>query len=116
MLHWLQKTSTNPALMILNTFQLCFSFKTENVLQIAWFCENKLQVAHNQFSFFSCSSTTIKEMFQVDFYFFTFTLSYEDPNFDSQLCSLVDIEELPQKAVLKFVMRAIPGQSHQMTQ
>jgi len=30
-----------------------------------------------------------------------FTLSYEDPAFDGQLCSLVDIEELPQKAVLK---------------
>lgn len=43
--------------MILNTFQLCFSFKIENVLQIAWFCKNKLQVSHNQFSFFSCSST-----------------------------------------------------------
>lgn len=44
----------------------------------------------------------IKEKFKLDF---DFSLSYEDPDFDGQLCSLVDIEELPQKAVLK-VMRS----------
>uniref|UniRef100_A0A8C2AVQ4 Uncharacterized protein n=1 Tax=Cyprinus carpio TaxID=7962 RepID=A0A8C2AVQ4_CYPCA len=32
-----------------------------------------------------------------------FTLSYQDPNFNRQLCSLLDIEELPQKAVLIVV-------------
>ncbi|KAM6978686.1 sterile alpha motif domain-containing protein 3-like isoform 2-T2 [Tautogolabrus adspersus] len=42
----------------------------------------------------------IKEKFSIDF---DFCLSYEDPDFDGQLCSLVDIEELPQKAVLKLV-------------
>lgn len=46
--------------------------------------------------------TTIKERFKLDF---DFSLSFEDPDFDGQLCSLVDIEELPQKAVLK-VMRS----------
>jgi len=45
--------------------------------------------------------TIIKERFKLDF---DFSLSFEDPDFDGQLCSLVDIEELPQKAVLK-VMR-----------
>uniref|UniRef100_A0A3B4GB81 Uncharacterized protein n=1 Tax=Pundamilia nyererei TaxID=303518 RepID=A0A3B4GB81_9CICH len=30
-------------------------------------------------------------------------LLYEDPDFDRQLCSLLDIEELPQKAVVKVV-------------
>ena len=34
------------------------------------------------------------------------TLAYQDPDFDGQLCSLVDIEELPQKAVLKVVRPA----------
>lgn len=29
---------------------------------------------------------------------FDFRLSYEDPDFDRQLCSLVEIEELPQKS------------------
>ncbi|RVE73057.1 hypothetical protein OJAV_G00045610 [Oryzias javanicus] len=42
----------------------------------------------------------IQEKFKLDF---DFSLSYEDPDFDGQLCSLVDIEELPQKAVLKVV-------------
>uniref|UniRef100_A0A8C1WS16 Uncharacterized protein n=1 Tax=Cyprinus carpio TaxID=7962 RepID=A0A8C1WS16_CYPCA len=32
-----------------------------------------------------------------------FTLSYQDPDFNGQLCSLLDIEELPQKAVLIVV-------------
>ncbi|XP_065814376.1 uncharacterized protein [Labrus bergylta] len=41
-----------------------------------------------------------KEKFKIDF---DFCLSYEDPDFDGQLCSLIDIEELPQKAVLKLV-------------
>ncbi len=44
--------------------------------------------------------TMIKERFKLDF---DFSLSYEDPDFDGQLFSLVDIEELPQKAVLKVV-------------
>uniref|UniRef100_A0A3P8SWX3 PB1 domain-containing protein n=1 Tax=Amphiprion percula TaxID=161767 RepID=A0A3P8SWX3_AMPPE len=42
----------------------------------------------------------IKEKFKLDF---DFSLSYEDPDFDGQLCSLVDIEELPQKAVVKAI-------------
>uniref|UniRef100_A0A3P9H9U1 PB1 domain-containing protein n=1 Tax=Oryzias latipes TaxID=8090 RepID=A0A3P9H9U1_ORYLA len=42
----------------------------------------------------------IQDKFKLDF---DFSLSYEDPDFDGQLCSLVDIEELPQKAVLKIV-------------
>uniref|UniRef100_A0A3P8SLL5 PB1 domain-containing protein n=1 Tax=Amphiprion percula TaxID=161767 RepID=A0A3P8SLL5_AMPPE len=41
----------------------------------------------------------IKEKFKLDF---DFSLSYKDPDFDGQLCSLVDIEELPQKAVVRF--------------
>uniref|UniRef100_A0A3Q3RZ58 PB1 domain-containing protein n=1 Tax=Mastacembelus armatus TaxID=205130 RepID=A0A3Q3RZ58_9TELE len=44
--------------------------------------------------------TMIKERFKLDF---DFSLSYQDPDFDWQLCSLVDIEELPQKAVLKVI-------------
>lgn len=44
--------------------------------------------------------TMIKEKFMLDF---DFSLSYQDPDFDGQLCSLVDIEELPQKAVLKVI-------------
>lgn len=44
--------------------------------------------------------TIIKERLKLDF---DFSLSFEDPDFDGQLCSLVDIEELPQKAVLKVV-------------
>uniref|UniRef100_A0A3Q3NBK1 PB1 domain-containing protein n=1 Tax=Mastacembelus armatus TaxID=205130 RepID=A0A3Q3NBK1_9TELE len=44
--------------------------------------------------------TMIKERFKLDF---DFSLSYQDPDFDGQLCSLVDIEELPQKAVLKVI-------------
>jgi len=32
-----------------------------------------------------------------------FSLQYEDPYFDGQLCCLVDIQELPRKAVLKVV-------------
>lgn len=44
--------------------------------------------------------TMIKERFKLDF---SFSLSFEDPDFDGQLCSLVDIEELPQKAVLKVI-------------
>ena len=44
--------------------------------------------------------TIIKERFKLDF---EFSLSFEDPDFDGQLCSLVDIDELPQKAVLKVV-------------
>ncbi|XP_059195792.1 uncharacterized protein LOC131976674 [Centropristis striata] len=44
--------------------------------------------------------TTIKEKFKLDF---DFSLSYQDPDFDGQLCSLVDIDELPQKAVLKVI-------------
>lgn len=42
----------------------------------------------------------IKEKFKQDF---DFSLPYKDPDFDGQLCSLVDIEELPQKAVLKVI-------------
>lgn len=42
----------------------------------------------------------IKEKFKLDF---DFSLSYEDPDFDGQLASLLDIEELPQKAVLKVI-------------
>lgn len=45
--------------------------------------------------------TKIKDRFNLDF---EFSLSFEDPDFDGQLCSLVDMDELPQKAVLK-VMR-----------
>uniref|UniRef100_A0A8D3EFU5 Sterile alpha motif domain-containing protein 3-like n=1 Tax=Scophthalmus maximus TaxID=52904 RepID=A0A8D3EFU5_SCOMX len=44
--------------------------------------------------------TMIKEKLKLDY---DFSLSYQDPDFDGQLCSLVDIEELPQKAVLKVV-------------
>lgn len=44
--------------------------------------------------------TKLKEKFDLTF---DFTLSYQDPDFDGQLCSLLDIEELPQKAVLKVV-------------
>lgn len=44
----------------------------------------------------------IKEKFKLDC---DFSLSYEDPDFDGQLCSLVDIEELPQKAIVKVVRR-----------
>lgn len=42
----------------------------------------------------------MKAKFKLDF---DFRLSYEDPDFDRQLCSLVEIEELPQKAVLKII-------------
>ncbi|CAK6981760.1 uncharacterized protein LOC113133800, partial [Scomber scombrus] len=42
----------------------------------------------------------MKEKFKLDF---AFSLLYQDPDFDGQLCSLVDIEELPQKAVLKVI-------------
>uniref|UniRef100_A0A8C6KEL5 Uncharacterized protein n=1 Tax=Nothobranchius furzeri TaxID=105023 RepID=A0A8C6KEL5_NOTFU len=42
----------------------------------------------------------IKQKFNLDC---DFSLSYEDPDFDGQLCSLVDIEELPQKAVAKVI-------------
>ncbi|XP_030606898.1 sterile alpha motif domain-containing protein 3-like isoform X2 [Archocentrus centrarchus] len=42
----------------------------------------------------------IKERLNLDC---DFSLLYEDPDFDRQLCSLVDIEELPQKAVVKVV-------------
>jgi len=52
--------------------------------------------------------TMIKEKFKLDF---DFNLSYEDPDFDGQLCSLVDIEELPQKAVLKAVQSEIDTSS-----
>ena len=41
-----------------------------------------------------------EEKFKLDF---DFRLSYEDPDFDGQLCSLLDIEELPQKTVLKVI-------------
>ncbi|XP_045073884.1 uncharacterized protein LOC123486584 [Coregonus clupeaformis] len=34
---------------------------------------------------------------------YDFTLQYEDPDFDGQLSCLVDIEELPEKAVLKVI-------------
>lgn len=44
--------------------------------------------------------TMMKEKFKLDF---DFSLSYEDPDFDGQLCSLLDIEELPQKSVLKVI-------------
>ncbi|XP_044194551.1 uncharacterized protein LOC122971866 isoform X1 [Thunnus albacares] len=44
--------------------------------------------------------TMIGEKFNLDF---NFSLSYQDPDFDGQLCSLLDIEELPQKAVLKVI-------------
>ena len=44
--------------------------------------------------------TTMKEKFKLDF---DFSLSYEDPDFNGQLASLLDIEELPQKAVLKVI-------------
>lgn len=52
--------------------------------------------------------TMIKEKFKLDF---DFNLSYEDPDFDGQLCSLVDIEELPQKALLKAVRSEIDASS-----
>lgn len=42
----------------------------------------------------------VKEKFKFDC---DFSLSYEDPDFDGQLCSLVDTEGLPQKAVVKVV-------------
>lgn len=42
----------------------------------------------------------MKEKFKLDY---DFSLSYEDPDFDGQLASLLDIEELPQKAVLKVI-------------
>uniref|UniRef100_A0A667ZMR4 PB1 domain-containing protein n=1 Tax=Myripristis murdjan TaxID=586833 RepID=A0A667ZMR4_9TELE len=42
----------------------------------------------------------MKEKFRLDG---DFSLAYQDPDFDGQLCSLVDIEELPQKAVLKVI-------------
>lgn len=42
----------------------------------------------------------IKEKLKLDY---DFSLFYEDPDFDRQLCSLLDIEELPQKAVVKVV-------------
>lgn len=42
----------------------------------------------------------MKEKFRLDE---DFSLAYQDPDFDGQLCSLVDIEELPQKAVLKVI-------------
>lgn len=41
--------------------------------------------------------STMKEKFQLDF---NYDLYYEDPDFDGQICSLVEIEEFPQKAVL----------------
>lgn len=40
----------------------------------------------------------IKEKLKLDY---DFSLSYKDPDFDRQLCSLLDIEELLQKAVVK---------------
>ncbi|XP_033989023.1 uncharacterized protein LOC117484706 [Trematomus bernacchii] len=46
--------------------------------------------------------TMIKEKFKLNF---DFNLSYQDPDFDGRLCSLVDIEELPLKAVL-LVMKS----------
>lgn len=42
----------------------------------------------------------MKEKFKLDL---DFSLSYGDPDFDWQLCSLLEIEELPQKAVLKVI-------------
>ena len=42
----------------------------------------------------------MKEKFRLDG---DFSLAYQDPDFDGLLCSLVDIEELPQKAVLKVI-------------
>lgn len=44
--------------------------------------------------------TMIKEKFKLDF---DFSLAYQDPDFDWQLCALEDIDELPQKAVLKAI-------------
>lgn len=44
--------------------------------------------------------TMIKQKCEIDF---DFSLLYEDPDFNRQLCSLVDIEELPKKAVVKIV-------------
>lgn len=41
--------------------------------------------------------TTGKEKFKID------SLSYEDPDLDGQFVSLLDTEELPQKAVLKMI-------------
>ncbi|XP_076145718.1 uncharacterized protein LOC143127899 [Alosa pseudoharengus] len=49
-----------------------------------------------------------KQKFQLDF---DFSVSYEDPDFDGQLCSLGDIEELPQKAVLKVVPSVVAESS-----
>ncbi|KAK2872773.1 hypothetical protein Q8A67_022670 [Cirrhinus molitorella] len=51
--------------------------------------------------------TKIKEKFDLAI---DFTLSFQDPDFDGQLCSLLDIEELPQKAVL-IVVRSESGAS-----
>ena len=42
--------------------------------------------------------TMIKDKCGLDF---DFSLSYEDPDFNRKLCSLVDIEELPEKTVVK---------------
>lgn len=42
----------------------------------------------------------MKEKFKLDP---DFSLSYGDPDFDGQRCSLLEIEELPQKAVLKVI-------------
>ncbi|MGH0141676.1 UNVERIFIED_CONTAM: hypothetical protein FKN15_045038 [Acipenser sinensis] len=36
-----------------------------------------------------------------------FSLQYEDPDFDGELISLVDIDELPQKATLKLFMAEV---------
>lgn len=50
----------------------------------------------------------IKEKLKLDY---DFSLSYEDPDFDRQFCSLLDIEELPQKAVVKVVRPESDGSS-----
>ena len=50
----------------------------------------------------------MKEKFKLDF---DFSLSYEDPDFDGMLASLLDIEELPQKAVLKVIRSDCDGSS-----
>ncbi|MGH0186502.1 UNVERIFIED_CONTAM: hypothetical protein FKN15_033549 [Acipenser sinensis] len=40
-----------------------------------------------------------------------FSLQYEDPDFDGELISLVDIDELPQKATLKLFMAEVETSS-----
>lgn len=40
-----------------------------------------------------------------------FQLQYEDPDFDNELCNLIDQKELPEKATIKIIQQ--PQQTHQ---